>query len=72
MKAISVKAQAMPKIALWSFIRTASVSNKLSFGIAGAVIAYAGCLLSADVVMYAGAVLALLSVKPSEMKGGKK
>lgn len=72
MKAISLKAPAMPKIALWSSIKTTTVSNKLSFGIAGAVIAYAGSLLSADMIMYVGAILALLSIKPSEKKGGQK
>lgn len=72
MKAISMKAQALPKIALWSLIRTAIENNKISIGITGATAAYIGCILSADLMMYAGAVIALLSVRPSEKKGGRK
>ncbi|MBD5386643.1 hypothetical protein HDR70_01990 [bacterium] len=72
MKAISMKAQAMPKIALWSLIRTAIETNKISIGITGATAAYLGCILSADVVMFAGAILAMLSVNPSIKKGNEK
>lgn len=72
MKAISMKAQALPKIALWSLIRTAIENNKISIGITGATAAYIGCILSADVVMFAGAILAMLSVNPSIKKGNEK
>ena len=76
MKAISVKVPASLRIA--KIARNAAMclsslsSHRTELGITGAAAAYLGCIISADMMIYAGAVMALLSVKPSEKKGGRK
>ncbi len=73
MKTISlVKAPASLGIAkIAQRVMKSVIDHKISLGISGAVAAYLGALCSADAMMYAGAILALISVKPSK-KGGER
>ncbi|MBD5288194.1 MAG: hypothetical protein HDS28_03865 [Bacteroides sp.] len=73
MKAISAKVPASLRIAKIAHEMAMCLSHhRIELGITGAAAAYIGCIISADLMMYAGAVLALLSVKPIEKKGGRK
>ena len=76
MKAISAKVPASLRIAKiaheMAMCLSSLSSHRIGLGITGAAAAYIGCVISADLMMYAGAVIALLSVRPSEKKGGRK
>ena len=68
MKAISLKVSGIPVISGRRVLNFLS-ANALWVGIAGAAAAYAGCMFSLEIVMYAGAAVALASLRPSEKKG---
>ncbi len=73
MKSISLKAPASLGIAkIAQRVMKSVIDHKISLGISGAVAAYLGALCSADAMMYAGAMLAMVAIAPIEKKGGER
>lgn len=72
MKAIQIKVSANLTIAKIAREVAMKVSHhSLTIGILGAAISYFGCLLSVDAVMYTGALMALIAIRPSVKEGGE-
>ncbi|MDE6237848.1 MAG: hypothetical protein K2M45_08275 [Muribaculaceae bacterium] len=73
MKAISMKAPAMPKIAgIGVKVMNLYIANRLRVCIISGAISYFGLLLDSQLALFAGAGAAILSTCPVKEKGGEK
>lgn len=71
MKAVTINPGGAVGRSISERMRAALAGKYVTIASIGAVLAYAGAIVNVDAIMFAGAFIALLAIKPTK-KGGEK